>query len=210
MQLKVYLIEDYKKRRKDIITFFKEIDAFLKGNICGMKQEVLSKFELFQEKGYDSLEIIPILPDEGKETYSNYEFDENAGWVKTINGILAKQEKRVFLIDLALNKSERACFGNDEDAYRAKTAKSILNYISSSANTKEYLIYESVSGHLKSLEYSVLDMDKNEEKTNVGVWFMNSHYFTKGQAEYEKAYLISVTFRKVLNAMQNCMGNVQE
>lgn len=201
MVLKIYLIEDTKIRRNAIIKYFKGINELLKGNALAINTEVQKEFKFFGEKGYNDIEIIPILPDNGQDKYSDYVFDEAEDWVQRIENILARQEKRIFLIDLALNKDERACFGSDEDAFRAKTAKKIMNHISSKANTKEYLIYESVLGHLVSCGYSALDMEKNEKKTNIAVWFMRGNYFNIGQDEYERAHGIAVTFQKVLEEM---------
>lgn len=201
MELKIYLIEDHNDRRKKIMAYFAQINALLKNKNMNINDESLA---CFQNNGYEKIDVIPILPDEGEKAYSNYIFGKNVKWIQQMGKVLRTDERRIFLIDLALNRNERASFAKDETAFRAETAMKLLDYISRHANYCEYIIFESILRNMGVGDCCpALDIEKNEIRENFKYWFMRGNYFVKAQDEYEMEVGISETFGKVLKEINN-------
>ncbi len=201
--LKIYVIEDHKTRRDGIKEYFQSVNRLLKGEKYQKEEDFRDCHVCFKKIGYKYIEIKEILPDEKSNDRSNYLFEKKAEWVKEIDQIIKTNEKRIFLIDFVLNDEERNFFRDSENAFRAKTAKSIVNYINSKTKSKEYIIFESVINDLVDRTREILDIGMGEKFENVYYTCLLGYYFQSNDAIEEKIGAITASFEDVMKEMQN-------
>lgn len=200
--LEIYLIEDHKERRDKIIEYFVRINKLIESG--AEDDDYKNVLDCFRKHKFEKINVIPILPDEGEEMYSDYYFGNNEEWVKEIGQILEqKKENRIFLIDLALNHDERALFGKSESSFRAETTIDILEYISEHSLGKEYIVFESILRDIGIGGCPALDMEQDDIREGYKYWFMRGNYFVKGQDQYEIDFGIAETFEEVLKEIND-------
>lgn len=203
-KLKIYLIEDDKKRREGMKAYFKSVNRLLSGKAYDDAIDYEDCHKCFQENNYTEVELIEILPDvRGRGNYCNYEFEEEKDWVKKIGSALANDEDRIFLLDLALNHAEKKALMADGNNFRAKTARSVLDYIEKNTKGIEVVVIESVIKNASKKHEKILDMGVDDPQfKNLSFSFMLGDYFYIAQDRYEKIEAISGAFRKAISEMK--------
>lgn len=158
MRLEIYLIEDNPIRGRAIEEYFLGVNSILQGRREAYAYKGSEK--VFQRWGYDEVVFQYILPDTGgsMDEHLNYEYSENAGFVQEIKRILNRQENRIFLLDLALNKEERDAFG--ADGFYAETARNIILLLEESPRP-ETVVIESIYENIYSQYRRVLGLVQN-------------------------------------------------
>lgn len=147
--LKIYIIEDDISRSDRMQRFFEKLDENLKQ--AEQTEEILEYLRARKISGIMVEHICPANLDEEKKHY-NYSYEDIQEKLLAI--LNNKDEKRIFLIDLALNDQERDVFTRSNDKFLAKTASKILENIAKNGNQENVLIntrLENIEKHMKSL-----------------------------------------------------------
>lgn len=195
--LDLYLIEDDSTRVQAIRDYFSCVNKLLNGDPFDPNTDYPECHRIFLDNGYESVQVIHIKSGTLKEGYFTY--NPKGKWVtdlqKYLDTELKSSQRRIFMIDLALNKNERRDFSKDENSFRAVTAKIALNLIAHSGK-EEVIIIESILGRLNEFYKSALDI--TEMPAHIRIKTLSGNYFSSSQVPSNKVLQIDRAFNGIL------------
>lgn len=207
MNLKIYLIEDNKNRRGYINKYFKCVNLLLGGEKNEKMIEFPNCHQVFSDYGYTEVEIIEIIPRQKKDSPNcDFYFSESKGWVKKIDELLKtsdkESERRIFMVDLALNEEERIKFQSSEDEFIAYTARKTIDYIMTHSDRKEYVLIESFRQNVHNHFRTTLSINDVNYLSNVFLETLDGSLFVYGAAQ-DRVTVISNAFENILKEIND-------
>lgn len=191
---KIYLIEDDKQKVQCIKEYFNSVNRLLSGEQYNSQIDFKDSHKIFKKAGFDKVEVIHITPETSDKGNYNYYFADDAAWVKQIRDVFLHDEKRIFIIDLALNKEEIAAFNRNQDTFRAVNAKKVIDILSQ-RDGKEDVIVESILNNIDTVYKKTLDVmrtDKFENKFGKIATLRGNLFSESTDPNYAKNYITQV------------------
>lgn len=189
--LKIYIIEDDIQRMRNMELQFEKYNEKMKNN----ESSKLGTF--LKSENIHSITCQVIRPSAKENNgYYNY-FIEDKNFFENIQKILQTPEKRIFILDLALNEDERDVFSRNSNQFRPYTAREIFNTIGTTTQ-KEAIIFNTRVRNMGTNWKMLMDPDE-EIIERINVSFIRVDAFANRTSWAQRDEQIYNAINRVLN-----------
>lgn len=193
--LKIYIIEDARKKVENMKKYFDGVNWLL-GNKDITVDYYKNSEKVLKKRKYTQVILEAVKTESAEAEYYNFDYLKNEDFLQEIEEIIRKKEQRIFILDLALNSSERADFQLDQNKLQPQNAKKVIEIIGQSS-FKEVVVVSSRYIGIEDEYLQVLEIDRDILQNKIFFEFLPANVFTYRNTEKEMTTAVNEVLEEI-------------